>query len=122
MSKKIEKGISKISIIGGTGSGKTTLADNLGKQLELPVVHIDGINYFANWEERDKTERDKIIIEKANEDKWIIEGSYRSTLEYRIQRSDLIIFLRYSTFALLKGTLGRWIKNKGKEKAEIPRM
>ena len=122
MNKKIKEKIKRISIVGGAGSGKTTLADNLGKQLNLPVVHIDGINYFANWEERNKAERDKIIIEKANEDKWVIEGTYRSTLEYRMQRADLIIFLRYSTFSLLKGTLSRWIKNKGKEKTEIPRL
>ena len=31
--------IKKILIIGGTGMGKSTLADNIGKQLDLPVCH-----------------------------------------------------------------------------------
>lgn len=53
--------MNRISIIGGSGTGKTTLANNLGKQLNLPVYHIDGINYLDNWQERDKGERDKII-------------------------------------------------------------
>lgn len=111
--------IHKIAIIGGPGAGKSTLAKNLGKQLNLPVYHIDGINYFKNWKKRDTGERDKIILEKVNELRWIIDGTYKSTLEIRVQNADLIIFLNYSTIAKIKGILSRYIKNRGKEKEEI---
>lgn len=36
----------RICIIGGSGTGKTTLAKNLGKQLSLPVYYIDGIHHL----------------------------------------------------------------------------
>lgn len=112
--------MNKICIIGGSGTGKTTLANNLGKELKLPVYHLDGINYFSNWETRDKNERDKIILEKLAEDKWIIDGTYNSTLPQRLEKSDFIIFLDYSSFAHIKGVVSRFIKNRGKEKREIP--
>lgn len=111
----------RICIIGGCGTGKTTLANNLGKKLNLPVYHIDGIHYLQNWEIRDKDERDKIILEKTNEDRWIIDGTYRSTLKQRLEKSDYVIYLDYSTIAQIKGILGRFIKNYGKEKLEIPK-
>lgn len=110
----------RICIIGGSGTGKTTLANNLGKQLNLPVYHIDGIHHLQNWEIRDKDERDKIILEKANEDKWIIDGTYHSTLKQRLERADFVIYLDYSTIAQVKGVFGRFVKNHGKEKPEIP--
>ena len=110
----------RISIIGGCGTGKTTLADNLGKELKIPVYHIDGIHHLENWEIRDKKERDKIILEKVSEPKWIIDGTYRSTLKQRLENSDFIIYLDYSRMAQVKGILGRYIKNHGKEKKEIP--
>lgn len=110
----------RISIIGGSGTGKTTLANNLGTVLQLPVYHIDGIHHLENWEIRDKNERDKIILEKANEEKWIIDGTYRSTLQQRLEKSDCIIYLDYSSLAQLKGVVSRFIKNHGKEKEEIP--
>ena len=68
---------------------KDTLANNLGKELKLPVYHIDGIHHLENWKIRDKNERDKIIIEKTNQAKWIIDGTYRSTLQQRLKKSDI---------------------------------
>lgn len=112
--------IKRISIVGGPGSGKSTLADNLGKVLELPVYHLDAIGHFENWQKRDEKERDKIILEKADEEKWIIDGTYRGTLEKRIKQSDIVIFLNYSTIAKLKGIFSRYFKLKGKERPEVP--
>lgn len=112
--------MNRICIIGGSGTGKTTLANNLGKQLNLPIYHIDGIHHLPNWEIRDKDERDKIILQKTDEERWIIDGTYRSTLKQRLEKSDYVIYLDYSTFAQIKGALGRFIKNHGREKQEIP--
>ena len=114
------KNVNKISIIGGPGSGKSTLARNLGKELNIPVCHIDSIHHLDNWQVRDKQERDKILLEKISEPKWVMDGTYRSTLETRIQHSDCVIFLDYSTIAKVKGILSRYFKNKGKEKPDIP--
>ncbi len=110
----------RICIIGGSGTGKTTLANNLGKQLKLPVYHIDGIHYLKDWEVRNKDERDRIILEKIDEDKWITDGTYNSTLKQRLEKADFIIYLDYSSIAQIKGVLGRFIRNHGKEKQEIP--
>ena len=60
----------RISIVGGSGTGKSTLCDILAKKLNLPAIHLDAINFEANWVEIDKNKRDKIINERANEDKW----------------------------------------------------
>lgn len=109
----------RVCIIGGSGTGKTTLSNNLKKELNLPVYHIDGIHHTENWGVRDKDERDRIILDIVEKPKWIIDGTYRSTLLKRLERADYIIYLDYSTFAQLRGVLKRFIKNPGKEKAEI---
>lgn len=114
------KSMNKISIIGGSGTGKTTLSNNLGRMLDLPVYHIDGMNYEPNWVERDKQERDKMILEKVAQDKWVIDGTYNATLKQRLDSSEFVIFLDYSSFARIKGVLQRATKEHGKERPEIP--
>lgn len=110
----------RISIVGGSGSGKSTLCNILSKELNLPAIHLDGINFNPNWVEIDKTKRDKIISSKALEDKWIIDGNYNKTLKQRFERADLIIWLDYSTFTLLKGIFKRFLQTRNKEREEIP--
>ena len=46
--------INRISVIGGSGSGKSTLTNVLAKELNIPAIHLDSINYNANWVETDK--------------------------------------------------------------------
>lgn len=118
--KNIFDNVSKISIIGGSGSGKSTLANILSNKLNIPAIHLDAINYKDNWVEIEKKERDKIIEEKAEQDKWIIDGNYNKTLKTRLDNADLIIWLDYSTIAQIKGVLKRYVQNRNKEKEEIP--
>lgn len=110
----------RISIVGGSGSGKSTLCNILSKELNLPAIHLDAINFNANWVEIDKDERDKIISTKSEEEKWIIDGNYNKTLKERFDKADLIIWLDYSTFMQLKGVLKRYFKTRNNERHEIP--
>lgn len=112
--------VKKISIIGGPGTGKSTLSKNLGKVLDLPVYHLDAIDHLENWKTRDSKERDEIILQKVNEAEWVMDGTYTGTLEKRVEKSDMIIFLNYSKLARLKGIFSRYFKFRGKERPEIP--
>lgn len=110
----------RISIVGGSGSGKSTLCNILSKELGLPAIHLDAINYEPNWVEIDKAERDNIILSKAQDDKWVIDGNYNKTLKERFDKADLIIWLDYSTLKQLHGILKRYFTTRNFERPEIP--
>ena len=110
----------KIAIVGAPGTGKTTLSNILSKLYGIEATHIDGIHHLENWVQRDKEERDRIILDIVKRDKWIIDGTYKATLKPRFEAADLIIWLDYSSLAQIKGVMERYLKNKGKEKPEIP--
>ena len=110
----------RISIVGGSGTGKSTLCDILSTELNLPAIHLDAFNFKENWVEIDKAERDKKISEKSLEEKWIIDGNYNKTLKERFEKADLIIWLDYSTLMQLKGIFKRYFTSRHKERPEIP--
>ena len=51
----------KIQIIGFSGAGKSTLSKQLSKFYDLPVIHMDSLNFLHNWVERDRTEFNNIV-------------------------------------------------------------
>ena len=83
----------RILLIGCPGSGKSTLAKKIGKETNLPVIHLDTIYWLPHWERRPQEEFESILLEELKKDKWIIDGNYNRTLDLRISYCDLIIYL-----------------------------
>ncbi|HSZ24576.1 MAG TPA: hypothetical protein VK766_02600 [Cytophagaceae bacterium] len=86
----------KILIIGNGGTGKSTLADRMGKDLHLPVTYLDLIMWNKDWERLSEKEFKKQISKIISDKDWIIEGwGYHSTLFDRIEKAEIIIYLQY---------------------------
>ncbi len=104
----------RISVVGTTGSGKTTLALEISKRLELPFIELDALYWDENWTGvSDPVFRDR-VIEAINADRWVIDGNYSRVRPLVWKRADTVIYLDYSfwrTFwQLLTRTIHRSIQ------------
>ena len=95
--------MAKIFIVGGPGSGKSTFAEKLSSELNIPHFDLDDIKWINQTNnfnvERPKEERlklrDKILAENDN---WIIEGVYTNDWIIPIlEQADRIILLKPPT-------------------------
>lgn len=50
-------------ICGYSGSGKSTLAGWLGRVQNCPVLYLDTVQFSSGWEERNRTEAEKMVQE-----------------------------------------------------------
>ena len=91
----------RILIIGSGGAGKTTLARQLGKLLDLPVVHLDALYWQPGWTETPKQVWNDKIQDLLLQDSWVMDGNYGGTLDQRIVAADTIIFLDISRLTCL---------------------
>lgn len=83
----------KIAVIGCSGSGKSTLSIKLNEIMEIPVYHLDTLNWKPNWVATPRDEWDNLQKELVKKETWIIDGNYNRTLEIRIDEADTIIML-----------------------------
>jgi adenylate kinase family enzyme len=80
-------------VIGGPGSGKTTLALELGARLGLPVVHFDTLRaQLPLGPDRADILRTAMARHEAA-DHWVIDGLYLQSLPNRVERADIIVWL-----------------------------
>jgi len=83
----------RVLVIGSGGSGKSTVAAQLGELLELEVNHLDKFYWRAGWVEPAQDEWIKTVSELIDRDAWVIDGNYSRTLELRLRKCDTIVFL-----------------------------
>jgi adenylate kinase family enzyme len=108
----------RITVIGCGGSGKTYLANQLAELLELPLTHLDGIYYDADWNPLPSEEFAALQHTLVAAPRWLIEGNYAGTLTIRLARSDTVIFLDLPALACLAGILQRRCRYRGGQHAK----
>ena len=100
-------------IIGGVGSGKTTLAKYLSEFFDRPYFSIDSIVYDENNIKRDEKEQTKLVNKINRENKeYIIEGVLRDNLDFLLNICDQIIFLDYPSNITVRRVKFRFFKQK----------
>ncbi|MDJ0641965.1 MAG: hypothetical protein QNJ15_04030 [Erythrobacter sp.] len=82
-------------IIGPCGAGKSTGAHQVARLFDLPLTHMDKLNWKPGWVESESEELRAKVAAAAAQDRWVIEGNYGGTMELRLPRADLILYLDY---------------------------
>jgi adenylate kinase family enzyme len=109
----------RIVVVGCGGSGKTVVARHIAEALDLPVVHLDGLYYDADWnilptDEFAARQRDLVA-----QPRWVIDGNYASTLPIRLAAADTVVFLDLSPLACLWGIARRRWRYGGGQHPEV---
>ncbi len=91
------KGIKRIHIIGGAGSGKTHTARRISEKLGIQAYDLDTIFWDNTGDSYNKKAipevRDQKLKEILLNESWIIEGVYFKWLKESFQKADVIILL-----------------------------
>lgn len=105
--------MTKIYILGSVGSGKTTLAKRLSKELNIPFFELDNVVWEYHPEgdiKRSPEEIERLFLEILNNENWIIENVGRNFFNKGFEEADTIIYLNISKSVLYRRVLLRWIK------------
>ena len=106
--------VTKIRICGGSGSGKSYLAQKISRHTKITCTHLDHLRYdFSQTHKfihkRSKKEFDKRVTKAASKSSWIIEGGYYNATKDTYEQSDIIMYLRPVFIKRIYHTIKRFI-------------
>lgn len=104
--------MTRVSVVGNSGSGKSRLARRVADVLGVPYVELDAIHHLAGWEPIDGEEFMARVAEIAATDEWVIDGNYRSVVvEGPVWRhADTVVWLDLPRRTVMRQVTGRTLR------------
>lgn len=94
----------RVSVVGSTGTGKTTFARELAGILGVPHIELDAIVWQPNWTSLPVAEFQARVAERIAEPGWVVDGNYGGAGIRDIvwERADTIVWLDFSLVVIYR--------------------
>ncbi len=107
----------RVAIVGSSGVGKSTVADEISRRLGVDVIELDDLMHGPNWTPTPTPEfRAKVAaaIEEAEgpsgDSGWAIPGNYRQVADMVQRRADTIVWLDFPRRVVMRRLVGRSLR------------
>ena len=88
----------RISVVGTSGCGKSTMAECIADAFHIPLIELDAINWQADWRDLNGHEPEEFkrrVAEAVSADAWVIAGNYSAVRPIYEPRLTHVIWLDY---------------------------
>ena len=83
----------RVSVVGNSGSGKTTFAADLARRMGVPHLELDSVFHQPGWVPLPPGEFRARVAEFAAAPGWVIDGNYTSVRDIVWDRADTVVWL-----------------------------
>lgn len=108
--------MNRVTVAGGSGSGKSVFAAKLAAICRLPLYHLDNVFWNPDKTHVDRETFDRRLNVILEYERFVIDGEYGRTLEARIRESDTVFYFDIPLTDRLEGAASRI----GKKRPDIP--
>jgi adenylate kinase family enzyme len=91
----------RISVVGTSGSGKTTTASQIAQRLEIDHIELDALHWEPNWTEAALDVFRERVSQALSGETWVVDGNYGKTRDIVWSRADTVVWLDYTLPVIL---------------------
>lgn len=110
----------RVLVFGCSGGGKSTLSQKLSHTLGLRYVSMDReVFWLPDWDWRPRLEQRRLIESIVAEDRWIIDGNNPKSLDLRLPRADIALWVRIPRWLCLWSVVKRGVVYRGRTRPDM---
>ncbi|TBU71372.1 shikimate kinase [Phytopseudomonas daroniae] len=100
----------RISVVGCSGAGKTTLSRRLAQRLGYRHVELDALFHQPGWQPLPAEQFQQAVADALQGDGWVVEGNYSVVRPQILEQADTVIWLDLPRAAVMRQLLPRTLK------------
>jgi adenylate kinase family enzyme len=100
----------RVSLVGISGSGKTTAGRRLAAALQVPFIELDSIFHLPDWEELPVEEFRARVAAAVSADAWVIDGNYSSVRDLVWERADTVVWIDLPRATVMRQVVTRTLR------------
>lgn len=113
--------LSRVAVVGNAGGGKTTLSRRLAELYQLPLTHVDSIQFLPGMKIRPFKESVEILAEIQSRDTWLIDGyGPLDIIVKRFELAECVVFIDFPIWQHFWWCTKRQIQNLWSRRQELP--
>jgi adenylate kinase family enzyme len=102
--------VRRISVVGTSGSGKSTVGRHLALGLGVPFIELDSIHNQPGWVPLPPEEFRRRVAEAAAGDGWVIDGNYSKARPLVWARADTVVWLDLPRWTVMRQVVWRTVR------------
>jgi len=106
----ILSGVLRISVVGNSGSGKTTVAAALAAALGVPHLELDSVFHQPGWVPLPEEEFRRRVAEFIAAGRWVTDGNYSAVQDLIWARADTVVWLDPPRYRVMRQVIWRTLR------------
>ena len=104
--------VNRVSVIGSSGSGKTTVARSLAIAIDVPYLELDSVFHRPGWAHPTDDEFRETVATFVTADRWVVDGNYTShgVADLVWPRADTVVWLDLPRRTVMRQVVGRTLR------------
>jgi adenylate kinase family enzyme len=102
--------VRRVSVVGNSGSGKTTVAAQIASRLGAPHLELDSIFHQPGWQPLPLNEFRARVADFVAGPAWVVDGNYSDVRDLVWQRADTVVWLDPPRYRVMRRVIWRTLR------------